>query len=385
MRRLLPLVLLALIPAPATALADGCPLPCSGQSSSPAGSKLLFVQATGARGPLVVYDTRTRKPVFKLPPGIASADGQGYFAAYPDRRVGGTMLNQYRAPTGQLINSWLQSGRWTLEGVSPTGRWVAFTRKASGTTRVRIFDVGRGEPAHVMRLIGNFEVETVSRDGKRLFLIQHLGQKRYSVRQYDLSHERLVARPLRAAGVKLMAGYAWSGVASPDGHWLLTLYLSTARNTAFVHSLNLRKSFPACVNLPSGRGQFSKLKNYSLTLSPDSRVLFAANPTLGVLAEVDLLGSRVFRVTRFHRSPIKTNAPRAATLSTVSRNGRTLYFSAGRDLWAFDAAYGLVRGPYATGGEIVGVGYGANDRRIFAVRRDGRMLAFNAATGERMG
>jgi hypothetical protein len=236
-----------------------------------------------------------------------------------------------------------------------------------------------------MQLAGNFEVETVSRDGKRLFLIQYLGHRRYSVRQYDLSHERLVARPLRAAGVKLMAGYAWSGVASPDGHWLLTLYLSTARNTAFVHSLDLRKSFPACVDLPSGRGEFSKLKNYSLSLSPDSRVLFAANPTLGVVAEVDLLGSRVMRVTRFRRSAGRTKAPRAATLSTVSRNSRTLYFSAGRDLWAFDAAYGRVRGPYATHGTIVGVGYGARDRRIFAVRRDGRMLAFDAATGARLG
>jgi len=383
-RRLLPLFLLVLIPAPSAAHADGCPLPCSGQSSSPAGSKLLFVQPSGARGPLVVYDTRTRKPAFRLPAGIASADGQGYFAAYPDRG-GGTMLNQYYAPAGELINAWLHRGRWTLEGVSPTGRWVALTRHRSGTTRVRIDDIGRGKLAHVMQLSGNFEVETVSRDGKRLFLIQHLGRKRYSVRQYDLSHERLVARPLRAAGVKLMAGYAWSGVASPDGHWLLTLYLSTSRNTAFVHSLNLRKSFPACVNLPSGRGQFSKLKNYSLSLSPDSRVLFAANPTLGVVAEVDLLGSRVMRVTRFHRSESRTNARRAATLSTVSRNSRTLYFSAGRDLWAFDAAYGRVRGPYKTNGLIVGVGYGAKDRRIFAVRHDGRMLTFDAATGAQLG
>jgi len=235
-----------------------------------------------------------------------------------------------------------------------------------------------------MQLRGAFEVETVSRDGKRLFFIQHLADKRYNVRQYDLSHERLVARPLRAAGVRIMAGYAWSGVASPDGRWLLTLYLSIQRKSAFVHSLNLRRSHPACVNLPSGRGSFAELKNYSLALSPDSRVLFAANPTLGVVAEVDLVGSRVFRVTRFGRSPSRTTAPRAATLSTISRNSRTLYFSAGRDLWAFDAAYGRVRGPYATGGEIVGVGYGANDRRLFAVRTDGRMLAFDAATGQRM-
>jgi hypothetical protein len=381
-RRLLPLVLLVLVPAPSVAYADGCPLPCSGQSSSPAGSKLLFVQPAGARGPLVVYDTRTGAPVFRLPPGIASADGQGYFAAKADRT--GTMLKQYYAPTGELINTWLQPGHWTLEGVSPTGRWVALTRKQTGTTTVRIFDVGRGRVAHVMQLAGSFEVETVSLGGKRLFLIEHLGNKRYRVRQYDLSRERLVARPLRAAGVKLMAGYAWSGVASPDGHWLLTLYLSTARNVAFVHSLNLRKSFPACVGLPSGKGRFAELKNYSLSLTPDSRVLFAANPTLGVVAEVDLGRSRIFRVTRFHPSRSRTTAPRAATLSTISRDSRTLYFSAGRDLWAFDAAYDRIRGPYPTGGEIVGVGYGARDRRIFAVRTDGRMLAFDAATGERL-
>ncbi len=382
MRRLLPLVLLVLIPAPSAALADGCPLPCSGQSSSPSGSKLLFVQPAGPGGPLVVYDTRTRAPRFSLPPGMASADGQGYFSARVTHR--GTRLNQYYAPSGELMNAWLQPGRWTLGGVSPTGRWVALTRRRPATTTVRIFDVGRGRLAHVLRLRGAFEVETVSRDGKRLFLIQHLGGKRYNVRQYDLSHERLVARPLRAAGVKIMAGYAWSGVASPDGRWLLTLYLSTQRKAAFVHSLNLRRSRPACVNLPSGRGSFAKLKNYSLSLSPDSRVLFAANPTLGVVAEIDLSGSRVFRVTRFDRSPTRTTAPRAATLSTISRNSRTLYFSAGRDLWAFDAAYGRVRGPYPTGGEIVGVGYGANDRRLFAVRTDGRMLAFDAATGKRM-
>ena len=73
-----------------------------------------------------------------------------------------------------------------------------------------------------------------------------------------------------------------------------------------------------------------------------------------------------------------------ATLSTISRNGRTMYFSAGRDLWAYDAAYGVVRGPYETGGKVVGVGYGAGDERVFAVRKDGHMVAFRAANGERV-
>lgn len=381
MRRLLPLILLALIPAPSTALADGCPLPCSGQSSSPPGSKFLYVQPDGPGGPMVAYDTATREPVLEFPPGIASADGRLYFSTFHQRHR--TRLMRSAVATGALAGTRFVNGYWNVGAVSASGERVALVRNRRDQTTVQVFDFRRGRVLHVLRLRGYFEVEAISPDGEHLFLIQHLARNRYLVRQYDLLHERLAARPLRAPGVKLMAGYAWSGVASRDGEWLLTLYLSTARKTAFVHSLNLERSRPACVVLPSGRGVFGQLKRYSMTLAPGKKTLYAANPMLGVVAEVDLDRSRVLRVSRFGAS---TAAPaqRAATLSTISRNGRTLYFSAGRDLWAYDAAYGLVRGPYATNGKIVGVGYGARDRRIFAVRADGEMLAFNAATGKRM-
>jgi hypothetical protein len=380
-RRLMPLVLLVLIPAPSAALADGCPLPCSGQSSSPPGSKLLYVQPEGPGGPMLAYDTATRSPVLEFEPGIASADGRTYFSTFrqPDR----TRLLRSNVATGVTAGSRLLPGWWKLEAVSASGERVALVQRGPGRTTVQVFDFRRGRAMHMLPLRGNFEVEAISPDGEHLFLIQHLAQRRYLVRQYDLSRERLVARPLRAPGVKLMAGYAWSGVASRDGKWLLTLYLSTARKAAFVHSLDLERSRPACVSLPSGRGVFSQLKRYSMTLAPGKRTLYAANPMLGVVAEVDLDRSRVVRVSRFRTAAKAPIAQRAAMLSTISRNGRTLYFSAGRDLWAYDAAYGIVRGPYVTDGEIVGVGYGAKDRRVFAVRADGRMLAFNAATGSR--
>jgi hypothetical protein len=328
---------------------------------------------------MLAYDTATRRPVFEFAPGIASADGRVYFSTLRERRR--TRLWRWKVATGASTGSKLLGGKWDVEAVSASGERIALVHRRSDRTTVQVFDFRRGRATHLLGLRGNFEVEAISPDGEHLFLIQHLAERRYLVRQYDLLHERLVARPLRAPGVRLMAGYAWSGIASQDGQWLLTLYLSTARKTAFVHSLNLKKSRPACVNLPSGNGVFGQLKRYSMTLAPKKRTLYAANPMLGVVAEVDLDGSRVVRVSRFHRSGRASDVQRAATLSTISRNGRTLYFSAGRDLWAYDAASGLVRGPYATNGKIVGVGYGANDRRIYAVRADGRMLAFNAATG----
>lgn len=382
MKRLLPLLLLVLVPAPTAALADGCPLPCSGESSSPVGSKLLYVQPEGPGGPMIAYDTATRQPVMEFEPGIASADGRTYFTTFHARR--GTRLLRVDVATGANAGFRFVSGYWKVGAVSAAGERVALVRQSRDRTSVQVFDFLRGRMLHLLDLRGDFEVEAISPDGENLFLIQHLDGRRYLVRQYDLRHERLVARPLRAPGVKLMAGYAWSGVASRDGKWLLTLYLSTARNTAFVHSLDLEQARPACVNLPSDRGVFSRLKRYSMTLAPGTRTLYAANPLLGVVAEVDLGHSRVVRVTRFDKAGRAPAEQRAATLSTISRNGRTLYFSAGNGLWAYDAAYGIVRGPYATKGSIVGVGYGRGDRRIFAVKASGEMLAFEAASGRRV-
>jgi hypothetical protein len=381
-KRLALLFVFAFVPLPSVALADGCPLPCSGQSASPHGAKFLYVQPEGPGGDLVAWNTATRQMVFALPPGMASSDGRTYYSAQSTRSA--TFLKRFAVASAQLRNEWALAGKWTLQSVSPTGRWAALARRAGGSTLLLVFDGRLGKRVHVMRLRGDFEVEAISRDGKKLFLIERLQGRAYNVRQYDLSHERLVANPLRAAGVKIMAGYAWSGVASPDGRWLMTLYLSTPDGLAFVHSLDVARSQPACIALPSGRRDgFERLKRYSLTLAPDGRRLYAANPSLGVVAELDLGRSEVTRITRFAKSdPIA--GVKAATLSTISRNGRTVYFSAGRDLWAYDSAYGVVRGPYRTGGRIVGVGYGAGDKRVFAVRKDGRMIAFRAATGERV-
>jgi hypothetical protein len=387
MKRTLPvLVLLALLIPASTAYGDGCPAPCSGESASPPGAKLLFVQPDGPSGQLVAYDTKTGRPVFALPPGRASADGRTYAAAVPSARRSATVLVRYAVATGRLVRAWQVPGKWTLAAVSPTGRWAALAGRAGRVTRVALVDLVRTKRVGLIRLRGNFEVETISADGRRLFLIEHLDARRYLVRLYDLRARRLASEPLRGGDQRLMAGYAWSGIGSRDGRWLLTLYLDTARSHAFVHALDLVRTQPRCIDLPS-HGGFSRLRQYSLTLVPGGGRLLAANPALGVVAEIDLAAHRVARRARFTAAAggeAAARRGRASLLAAVSRNGRTLYFSNGTLLWAYDAAYAIVRGPYATGGEIVGLGYGAEDRRLHVVRKDGSMLSFVAATGRRL-
>jgi hypothetical protein len=387
MKRLLPLCLIPLALAPAAAHGNGCPAPCSGQVASPPDAKMVYVQPEGEGGPLVAYSTRTGARAFALPAGRASWDGRWHVAAFPGLR---TTVVRYRVATGKPADTFQIPGRFAVGGVSPTGRWVALARRGRERTEIVVADVIARAPAHVLTLRGDFEVETVSADGARLFLIEHLhdpGAARYVVRLYDLRREALQDKPLRATSksrLRFMTGYAWGGVGSPDGRWLLTLYLDTRRSAAFVHALDLERSRPACIDLPSGGGEMKTLQRYTLTLSPDGRRLYATNPLLGVVSEIELgAGHHAHLAARFAPAR-RMRAPVAKLSGTISRNGRTLYFSDGRDLWAYDTAYRVVRGPYRTGGELVGFGYGKDERQVFAVREDGRMIGFDAATGRRL-
>jgi hypothetical protein len=377
------LSLVLLLPAQSVG-ANGCPLPCSGQVASPQDERLLYAQPEGERGPVSVYDTRTGKLRFRLPAGLSSADGRWHFTAY--RWLAGTKIPAIALSTGRALQTFAVPGRWRLAGVSPQGRWLVLSNRRPRPlrTEVGVLDASSGLLVQRFRLRGNFEVETVSPDGRRLFLIQHLredGAPRYLVRLYDLGTRRLQSEPLRGGKDRVMAGYAWSGVASPDGRWLLTLYLNTLRSNAFIHALDLKKGIPRCIDLPSGRGAFELLKRYSLTLSPDAKTLYAANPALGAIAEIDLESRRLVRKTSFPAEAIRP-AHGSATLSgTITRNGRTLYFGGARALWAYDASYGRIRGPYRVGGPILAFGYGQGERHVHVLLRSGRMLTLDAATG----
>jgi hypothetical protein len=387
MRRLFLLAVLLLVPAAhaATGPTNGCPAPCSGQVSSPDGLRFLYVQPAGVGGTVDAYDPETGEHVFSLPPGITSADGVSHLVA--EARGRDTVVSSYRVADSTTASWMVVSGRWQLAGVSPNGRFAALARQPVDKRRtdVVVVNMAAGRVAHRLNLRGDFEVETVSRDGRRLFLIEHLpgaGPPRYLVRLFDLTRDRLASKPLRGKGEpSVMAGLAWSGVGSSDGRWLLTLYLNTGRNLAFVHALDLVRNSPLCIFLPS-KGTFGALKRYGLTLSPDGRRLYATNAALGAVAEIDLATRKVVRITRFAATR-KLSGPGSLT-GTISRNGRTLYFSPGRDLWAYDTAYGVVRGPYRTGGAIDGFGFSLGDRRVHALRADGRLLTFDAATGEKV-
>ncbi len=357
-------------------------------------SELFFVRPEGAKGPLVAYDMSNRRERFALPAGMLSAYGRHYYAAALQQ--GSTRLDAFDPGTGDLEHRFTLRGRWALSGVSPLGRWVALTRIPGESekqawaranqwkTDIQIVDGDSGETAHLLSLDGNFEVETISAAGDALFLVQHLpavNPDHYLIRLYDLSADKLQFDPLRdkRATDEVMAGLAWEGLASPDGRWLLTLYLSTRRNVAFIHTLDLRNKYPVCIDLPSGSGDFAQLKHYTLALSPDGRKVYATNAALGVVAEVSLNTLTVTRVTTFDAGIMTKYMPQSSR-SVISKDGRTLYFSSGAVMWHYDTASGTVSEPFAISAPIIGLGVSSDGKRLFVASADRTPMVLDAAT-----
>jgi len=128
-----------------------------------------------------------------------------------------------------------------------------------------------------------------------------------------------------------MHGLASQAVASPDGRWLLTLYVNTQTDTAFVHALNLIERIALCINMPPcTKCDRQTLKRWALALAPDGRTLFAANPSLGNVTTVYLPTSQVIAQSRFRRSA------GGATRAQLSEDGSRLLFTNGRTTWSFD-------------------------------------------------
>jgi hypothetical protein len=383
MTRLVPLALLALALLPAAASArteDGCPpSSCGAQSVALPGSRLLYVRSAGSLGPLAAYDLANGARRFSLPAGLLSYDGTRYFSG---RLSGGhTVLTRLSTTTGRGLGMRTIAGQWLLAGISANGRWLVLgARKNNGTrTRLAVYSVDAARVVRTIPLAGWWEVDTISDDGLRLFLIQHSGGA-YSVRLYGVAAGKLRQGALRVKGEdETMTGTAWSAVGSPDGGYLLTLYLDTEHSKSFVHALDLRGASARCLDLPGGASQeFVALSQYVLALAPDGSKLFAANPALGVVAQLDLRHGRIAKTVRFRGTGSTSLA--SAAIAAVSHDGRTVYFSTGGPIWAYDAASGRVRGPYSAG-RVTGMGFSPDDRRLYVVRASGSVAALDAARG----
>ena len=268
----------------------------TGPQGGEGGYKLYEAASTQSSQLLSVIDTRSHGVERQLPLGTMSLDWKHLYsisnrtlsdmdpqtATLHSSRLPGTYLLPFATLNG-LPGGLSQNGRWlVLQNFNdiPTGPPTA--------THLMLVDTTYAKPPAPIELHGFFEFDAVSNDGMRIYLIEYVSSSVYRVRFYDRAAGRLDPYVVvdKSEGGEAMTGVRLSGVASPDGRWLFSVY-AREHDSPFVHALDLNSSVAFCLDLPgSGYATSDAAMRWSLALSADGTHLYAANGPLGLVTEI---------------------------------------------------------------------------------------------------
>jgi hypothetical protein len=228
LRCLLPLALLALLPA----------------SSASAGGLPPTDQGAG-------------------PEGVLGPGGAFRFGALATGD--GTAVTKTVIRDGRVMRATVLQGRWTVPvvandfttgGLSADGSTLVLARAAS-TYPVRrttfvAFGTGRLAIRRTVDLKGKWNFDALSPDASTLYLIQTTDARhlRYAVRAYDLRTGRLLPDPIvdPSEPDEPMRGSPMARTTSAGGRWVYTFYAGGEH--PFIHALDTVRRTSLCLDLP---------------------------------------------------------------------------------------------------------------------------------------
>jgi hypothetical protein len=183
-----------------------------------------------------------------------------------------TLVEQVRRAGGIVASSRLLDGSFGVPGVTLTGsttglsadgRTLVLSDLSSGysSARTRLFALSTTPGLHVrarLQLSGFFTVDAISPTGRWLYFTHYRspsGPTNYEIRVYDLMHQRLLAKPVvdRRHPDEKMTGAPVARIVSADGRWAYTLYQSFT-GAPFVHALDTAGRAAFCIDLPTLNG-----------------------------------------------------------------------------------------------------------------------------------
>jgi hypothetical protein len=277
----------------------GCGRVPGGQVSS-GDYKLYEAASTSSAQQLSVIDSRSHSVELNMALGTPSPDWSHLYT------VSGNALIDIDPQTGTKLQNVPLPGNYELPpatisglpgGLSQNGHWLvlqSLDQASDGTvsaTHLVLVETSFGRPMQQFDLQGYFQFDAVSNDGSRIFLIQYISPTEYYVRQFDIGIRQLNPTIIfdKSDGGAAMVGLRLSGIASPDGQWLYSLYVRQDKSP-FIHALSLNGNLIAfCIDLPgSGYSSSSDAFHWALALSADATHLYAANGASGTVEDMSL-------------------------------------------------------------------------------------------------
>jgi hypothetical protein len=253
--------------------------------------RLLLCVALGLASASAAYAAGPDPGVLLGRQGVAGPGGKVHYVATGGR--GATTVVVARAPDGSVLRSATLRGRFGVPAVTFGGEpgglstdgstlVLADTRTGNGDyllKRRSSFVVLDAETLRVrerIELRGHYSFDTLSPDGSRLYLIQHVSAAKimhYVVRAYDLARRQLL--PGRIAD-KSQAGWVMNGMpltrtTSADGRWVYTFY-DNPGGYPFVHALDTVLGVAHCIGIP-WKGSENNLFHLRMSVRDGGRTL----------------------------------------------------------------------------------------------------------------
>jgi hypothetical protein len=220
-----------------------------------------------------------------------------------------TIVRQLRHGDGKLERSVRLAGRFGVAGVandgsttglSADGRVLVLAGMTASypqrRTTLVVLDARRLLPRARIALSGFYTVDALSPSGRWLYLIHYVSPTRdvlrYEVRAYDVRARRLVRKLVvdpRDRG-EAMLGVAVTRAVSADGRWAYTLYARPG-SKPFIHALDTARRVAVCVDLPATADQVVFSAQLALVNGGDTlRVQSSGSP-------IAIVNTRTFAVS----------------------------------------------------------------------------------------
>jgi hypothetical protein len=264
---------------------------------------------------------------------------------------------------------------------------------------------------------GPYQFDGISDDGAALYLIQYLSSPSlsqapsYLVRYYNLATGALDPQPVVAKGEdQVMAGTHHTSLAAPNSLWRYSLYMNNSYGP-FIHALNLPNRFAICVDLPkAGKEDMEKQMFWSMAISPNGKILYAANGALGLVTELDISQDGLPQIRRSANLPA---APAASAslfgalgalfaapvaeakpehghsglgAAALSVDGKTLFVLGERGLLAIDTRDLTLVEHYLPNTALSSLALSADGNRLYAVNlEEDQIVQLDPATGKLLG
>ena len=338
-----------------------------------------------------------------LPAGLLSQDHQHIYTAIPQN--GQTKITVTNTQGSAVVQSLTIPGSYstidqdyTKSVLSSNGHWLAL--KQLGVSGARstfvVVNTQNGKLIKNIQLRGDFDLDALSPDGSRVYLLERLHDEsgHYYVRLYRTDTDQLdpaiIADKAEINDPK-MVGSALTRKMANGGVTAYTLYTDTAHNIAFVHALPLASNYigARCIGLPTGKSA-DVLRYYTLALSSDGSLLYAANAALGIVVVISVNDDQAFSdniQATAHFTPDNThgNTTQESTFhsaAVLSSDNSTLYFVGVHGIMSLDTHSLTAKSPYAAQQAFTSIALSSDNKTLYAVYPTQGILMVNTNSGQ---